>query len=181
MLNYLLSIGTSNNISKIININDLINNFKVNSITASPPKFSEDVLKSLNKDILQLYEFSEIKEKFKEINIILATEEFWNFVKYNIYFFSDTVDWWKIINSNEIYTTDPKDLLTTAAELLPEEPYDFNTWDKWVEKIKEKTKKRGKDLFMPLRFALTGKETGPELKYLIPLLKKEQILKKFVH
>ena len=32
---------------------------------------------------------------------------------------------------------------------------------------------------MPLRLGLTGKEEGPELKYLIPLLKKEQILKKF--
>ena len=64
--------------------------------------------------------------------------------------------------------------------MLPEEPYDYNTWDKWVTKIKEKTNKSGKDLFMPLRLALTGKEMGPELKYLIPLLKKEQILKKFV-
>ena len=63
-------------------------------ITSSPPKFSEDILKLLNKDILQLFEFSEIKEKFKEINIELATEAFWNFVKYNIYFFSDTIDWW---------------------------------------------------------------------------------------
>ena len=49
-----------------------------------------------------------------------------------------------------------------------------------LTKIKAKTNKSGKDLFMPLRLALTGKETGPELKYLIPLLKKEQILKKFV-
>ena len=32
---------------------------------------------------------------------------------------------------------------------------------------------------MPLRLALTGKEKGPELKYLLPLLKKENILKKF--
>ena len=36
-----------------------------------------------------------------------------------------------------------------------------------------------KDLFMPLRLALTGKGSGPELKYLIPLLKKDKILKKF--
>ena len=31
---------------------------------------------------------------------------------------------------------------------------------------------------MPLRLALTGKEKGPELKKLIPLLTREQILKK---
>ena len=31
---------------------------------------------------------------------------------------------------------------------------------------------------MPLRKALTGKDKGPELKYLLPLLSKETILKK---
>ena len=45
--------------------------------------------------------------------------------------------------------------------------------------LKEKTGKKGRDLFMPLRIALTGKETGPELKYLLPLLTKHQIYKKF--
>ncbi len=179
LLNYLLSIGTSKNISKIKDINFLIKKFTINTISSSPPKFSNEVLKFLNKDILQLYEFSEIEEKFKKLNIEIATEEFWSFVKYNIYFFSDTINWWNIVNSDEIYITDQKDFLTIAAEMLPDEPYDFNTWDEWITKIKEKTKKRGKDLFMPLRLALTGRETGPELKYLIPLLKKEQILKKF--
>ena len=51
-----------------------------------------------------------------------------------------------------------KNYLKIAAELLPEEPYDFNTWDQWTAKIKEKTNKSGKDLFMPLRLALTGRE-----------------------
>jgi len=32
---------------------------------------------------------------------------------------------------------------------------------------------------MPLRIALTGKDKGPELKYLLPLLNKKIILKKF--
>jgi glutamyl/glutaminyl-tRNA synthetase len=31
---------------------------------------------------------------------------------------------------------------------------------------------------MPIRLALTGREKGPELKYLLPLLTKEHILKK---
>ena len=70
-------------------------------------------------------------------------------------------------------------VLKIAAELLPEEPYNINTWAEWTNKINEKTSRKGKNLYMPLRLALTGKEKGPELKYLIPLLKKDQILKKF--
>ena len=101
------------------------------------------------------------------------------FCQNNIDFFSDTRDWWEIINSEEVYITKYKDYLKIAAALLPEEPYNINTWAEWTYKIKEKTSIKGKDLFMPLRLALTGKEKGPELKYLLPLLKKDKILKKF--
>ena len=88
------------------------------------------------------------------------------------------MDWIKVINSTEIYIQEPNDYLNAAAELLPEDPYDETTWDVWTDLIKNKTGKKGKELFMPIRFALTGREKGPELKYLLPLLTKEHILKK---
>ena len=69
-------------------------------------------------------------------------------------------------------------LLKEAALLLPDEPFNIDTWDEWTSLIKNKTGLKGKDLFMPLRKALTGKEKGPELKYLLPLLTKEKYFKK---
>ena len=157
----------------------MIKNFDINSLSTSSPKFLINELQLLNKDILQSYDFSEVNNKFENLNIKDSTEQFWNFVKNNINFFSDTRDWWEIINSEEVYITKYKDYLKIAAVLLPEEPYNINTWAEWTNKIKEKTSIKGKDLFMPLRLALTGKEKGPELKYLLPLLKKDKILKKF--
>ena len=79
----------------------------------------------------------------------------------------------------EAFKIENTDFLKLAAELLPDEPFDNNTWDQWISLIKEKTKKSGKDLFIPLRIALTGKESGPELKFLLPFLSKDNILKKF--
>ena len=172
ILNYLLSIGTSKNISKEKNPDSLIKNFDINLLSTSSPKFLMKELQLLNKNILQSYEFSEINNKFAKFNIKDPTEQFWNFVKNNIDFFSDTYNWWEIVNSKEVYLTEHKDYLKIAAELLPEEPYNINTWTEWTNKINEKTSRKGKNLYMPLRLALTGKEKGPELKYLIPLLKK---------
>ena len=83
-----------------------------------------------------------------------------------------------VIKSTETYIKDPNDYLNIAAKLLPEEPFDETTWDIWTDLIKNKTGKKGKDLFKPIRIALTGKEEGPELKLLLPLLTKEHILKK---
>ena len=89
------------------------------------------------------------------------------------------MEWRSIINSNEPYNTEDKIFLKQAAELLPIEPYTIDSWDEWTSLIKSKTGKKGKDLFMPLRKALTGKDRGPELKYLLPLLSQDKIFQKF--
>ena len=178
LLNYLLSIGTSKNLSKEKNIDILVNSFNINTLASSSPKFSINVLKFLNKDILQSYDFSDVKKKFIHLNIKDVSEDFWIFIKNNINYFSESLDWFKVINSTEIYIQESNDFLNEAAELLPDAPYDEKTWDAWTDLIKNKTGKKGKELFMPIRFALTGREKGPELKYLLPLLTKDQILKK---
>ena len=122
--------------------------------------------------------FLMLNKNFIDLNIKDAKEDFWIFIKNNINFFSESLDWFNIINSTETYIDNANDYLNLAAELLPEDPYDETTWDIWTDLIKNKTGKKGKDLFMPIRFALTGREKGPELKYLLPLLTKEHILKK---
>jgi glutamyl-tRNA synthetase len=60
--------------------------------------------------------------------------------------------------------------LTEAAKMLPDEPWDAGVWARWIETLKEKTGRRGRALFHPLRLALTGEERGPELRDLLPLM-----------
>lgn len=49
-------------------------------------------------------------------------------------------------------------------------------WGKIVAAIKEKTRQKGKDLFHPIRLALTGTTSGPELDKLIPLFEEGSLL-----
>jgi glutamyl-tRNA synthetase len=178
LLNYLISIGSSLNLSKEIEIKSLLNLFDISKLSTSPPKFSIDVLSFLNRDILQKYDFNYVKDKFDRLGMKNVDSNFWQFVKNNISFFSESLDWWKIINSNEFFKGNDLDFLKDAAQLLPKEPYTIDSWDEWTSLIKNKTGKKGRDLFMPLRIALTGREKGPELKYLLPLLTRDYILKK---
>ena len=175
ILNYLLTIGSNKNISKEKDIKKLIDDFEISNIATSSPKFSVDVLKILNKEILQSYSFQEIQKKFENFEV---NEKFWIFVKNNIDFFHESFEWLKIISSSKVHESNSKELLKIAAELIPEEPYNESTWDQWVKLIMKNTEKKGKDLFLPLRIALTGREKGPELKHLMPLMTKNQILKK---
>jgi len=70
-----------------------------------------------------------------------------------------------------------KDFLETAAKLLPEK-IDENTWDEWIARIKDTTDCKGKQLFMPIKKALTGKEHGSELKKFLIFIERSEILKR---
>ena len=181
LLNYLLNIGSSNDVIAEKNIEVLVNNFNLKNISSSSPKFSKEVLKSLNKDILQSYKSNEISFRIIELSKNLPQDKLWQFVKNNISFFLDIKNWIDVINSkNNVFEKNiNKNFLDIAIETLPNEPFNEETWDTWTNLIKNKTGLKGKDLFMPLRIALTGKDKGPELKYLLPLLNKKIILKKF--
>jgi glutamyl-tRNA synthetase len=67
-------------------------------------------------------------------------------------------------------------LCEQAAMLLPPEPWDESTWERWAADVKQATGIKGKALFQPLRLALTGREHGPELKLLLPLVGRERAL-----
>jgi glutamyl-tRNA synthetase len=61
-----------------------------------------------------------------------------------------------------------------AKRLLPPEPWDRTMWTSWTNALKEKTGRKGKELFRPLRLALTGLDHGPELAALLPLIGKAE-------
>jgi glutamyl-tRNA synthetase len=60
--------------------------------------------------------------------------------------------------------------LEIAAATLPPEPWDAATWGAWKSTLERETGRKGRDLFHPLRMALTGRESGPELAALLPLI-----------
>ena len=48
-------------------------------------------------------------------------------------------------------------------------------WPQLVSTLKERTGRAGKALFRPLRLALTGRESGPEMAALLPLIGPEKV------
>jgi glutamyl-tRNA synthetase len=57
-----------------------------------------------------------------------------------------------------------------ALGLLPDPPYDAGTWSVWSEAVKAATGRRGKALFLPLRRIVTGRDAGPDMGALMPLV-----------
>ncbi len=75
-----------------------------------------------------------------------------------------------------IQSASGKQVLAAGLAALPSLDWkDPQIYDKFIAAIKPQVAVKGKELFMPVRVALTGKEHGPELKKLFPLLGHEFI------
>ena len=181
IINYLINIGSSEDIKPETVKDNIIKNFDIKNISTSSAKFSEDILKSLNADILKNYTFEQVSKRINFIDSDIDLEKLWIFSHNNISFIKDIIVWsevvTKIFDTSE--TNIPDDFIETAVENIPEEPFDYDSWDNWTKVIGKKSGLKGKNLFMPLRLILTGKDKGPELKNFLPLLNNQTLLRKF--
>ena len=181
IINYLLNIGSSEDIKPETKLENIISNFDIKNISNSSAKFSDHILKSLNSDLLKIYNYEDIKSKFESLDNKIDSKKLWKFSQHNIEFFKDIENWLstvEIIIDIEKYDI-PDALIAAAIECIPADPFSYETWDSWTKSINAKTGLKGKALYMPLRVILTGKEKGPELKNFLPLLDKETLLRKF--
>ena len=72
-----------------------------------------------------------------------------------------------------------KDLLKTAIEVLPSVQGEGEAlYKNFVDQLKPKVSVKGKELFHPLRMALTGKLNGPELKRIFPAFGVDRVKKR---
>jgi glutamyl-tRNA synthetase len=67
-------------------------------------------------------------------------------------------------------------LCTAAADLLPDGELDGSVWPGWTKAVAEATGKKGRALFMPLRLAITGRSSGPEVASLLSFIGRERLI-----
>jgi glutamyl-tRNA synthetase len=68
--------------------------------------------------------------------------------------------------------------LAAAAETLAAQVWGDNPWIALTSALKEVTGRKGKALFLPLRQALTGREHGPDMAALMPLIGRDAALER---
>jgi len=173
-VNSLLSkIGTSDATEPFNNMEELIKSFDIKKFGRAPANYDSSELERLNEKLLHQLSFEEIKEKLG-----FGNEKFWLAIRANLKILSDAKKWWDIIEGEISKPELDKEYINAVIELLPKPEWNETTWGAWTKSIAEKTGKKGKDLFMPLRLALTGEEHGPEMKLFLPLIGYEKTLKR---
>ena len=165
---YLAKLGTSEEIRSFYTLDELAQTLDFSKIGRAQPKFDVEELKHFNIKHIHTMPFGVVQ---KRVNV---SKEFWDKVKANLQIVSDVEIWDKICNGQIEPVIENKSLTDTAADLLPNTALTEETFASWMNAVKEKTSLKGKDLFHPIRLALTGEPSGPELKTLLPLIGYEK-------
>ncbi len=173
----LARMGTSDAVEAYTDMQPLIDSFDFKKFGRAPANYDVAELEKLNEKLLHQLPFAVVKDK-----IPFADEAFWMSVRANIANMSEAKQWWDIlhgdVSSHQSPVASDKEFLAQAATLLPPEPWNETTYDAWLAAVKPTTTRKGKELFLPIRKALTGLEHGPELKKLLPLLGADKTKKR---
>lgn len=103
-------------------------------------------------------------------------EPFWAAVRGNLEKLADASLWRRVVEGPIAPEIEDAAFLAAASAELPPEPWDASTWKDWTAAVKRVTGRKGRELFHPLRLALTGREQGPELAALLPLIGRVRAL-----
>ncbi|WP_420547109.1 glutamate--tRNA ligase [Curvivirga sp.] len=173
---YLARLGTSTAPTGEDDMQALIDTFDAGAYGRASPRYEPHELETINAKFLHQTAFTDIRETLAEIDSRADSEIFWAAVSGNLENLN-AVSYWADVCFGEIepvVADDDKEFLVKASDLLPDGDYDETTWKTWTGAVKDATDRKGKTLFLPLRKALTGKENGPELRDLLPIIGKER-------
>jgi glutamyl-tRNA synthetase len=173
LLSLMARLGSSKPVELAASMEDLVAGFDVGSFNAAPTKFDAEDLWPLTRAHVQARPFEEVAPRIAALGVPEGqARAFWQVARGNITRLDDLGEWWTLFRDGAEPLVAPEDagFVAEALALLPPRPWTEATWGEWTAAVKAATGRKGKALFMPLRKALTGRETGPEMAEVMPLL-----------
>jgi glutamyl-tRNA synthetase len=147
-------------------LDDLAKRFELSELAVS--RFDVTRMLEINRRVLSDLDFASVADRLPGG----ATEAFWLAVRGSLDLLKEARGWWDVVAGTIVppVVDGARELLLTAGSLLPPEPWDNAVWANWITALERATQRTGEALLEPLRLALTGEDSGPELADLLPLI-----------
>jgi glutamyl-tRNA synthetase len=164
----LARIGTSQTVEPLADMRPLIESFDFASFGRAPARFDMDELAALNARIVHQLDFGRVADRLPAG----MAEADWAAIRPNLKSVAEAADWWEILHGHVERKAAGEDcaFLAAAADAAERIDWGDSPWPQLVARLKETTGRSGKALFQPLRRALTGRDSGPEMAVLLPLI-----------
>jgi glutamyl-tRNA synthetase len=177
LLDVLARIGTAQPVEPIASLNELAETFDFSTFGRAPAHFDAHEVELINARLLHKLEFAAVADRLPDG----ATEEDWLALRGNLERLGDFSDWQQVLHGE----IDPPDLGHDERLLVKEgaavaERLDWSgePWRSLGDALKRSTGKKGRELVHPLRLALTGRESGPEMAALLKQIGKERAVRR---
>ena len=168
----LARIGTSQPVEPIADRAELVASFDLGTFGRAPARFDEEELHRLNARIVHQLPFDRVAALLPEGMDGPA----WEAIRPNLEHIGEAADWWQVVTGPVAVPpleAEDRAFLAQAATTLEGGADD---WKTLTTALKDSTGRKGKALFLPLRLALTGREHGPDMGALLPLLGRDTAL-----
>ncbi len=172
----LARIGTSDPVEPLVDPAPLIAAFDFGHFGRAPARFDEVELAGVNAKIVHQLTFDAVRDRLPAgIN---ATG--WAAIRPNLERISDAADWWAVVEGPVMSETADEDraFLLQAAEAAEAIDWAADPWHALTSALKAATDRKGRTLFLPLRRALTGRDHGPDMAALLPLIGRDRAIER---
>jgi glutamyl-tRNA synthetase len=175
LLSLLARIGTSQPVEPVPGLAELARDFDFAHFGRAPAHFDPHDVELINARLIHQMDYGEVKHRLPEG----ARQEDWELVRPNIERVGEFDGWMPVIHGE----IDPPDLdqderalVREAAAIAQDIDWSNEPWKQLATRLKEATGQKGRALFHPLRAAITGLESGPEMAGLAVAIGKDKVV-----
>ncbi|MBA3939666.1 MAG: glutamate--tRNA ligase [Sphingopyxis sp.] len=171
----LARLGTSDPVEPVTDTAPLIESIDFARFGRAPARFDEGELALLNQKILHHTAHAAVAARLPAA----IDEARWNAIRPNLMTVAGAAEWVPVFDGP--FAPPPADagdraVLAAAAAAAPGIDWSADPWHALTGAVKAATGAKGRALFLPLRRALTGRDHGPDMGELLPLIAKDQAI-----
>jgi glutamyl-tRNA synthetase len=177
MLSVLARIGTSQPVEAVAELDQLAAEFDFATFGRAPAHFDPKDVELVNARLLHTLDFATVAGRLPAG----ATEEDWLLLRGNLYRLADFADWFAVLNGEvepPELSHDERLLVKDAAAVAESLDWKAEPWKALTGELKETSGRKGRELFHPLRLALTGRDSGPEMAGLVARMGRDRAVRR---
>jgi len=175
VLNHLFRLGHTSDVDGWLPVAEMPAHFRPEHLGRAPARFDESQLVHWQKEAVE-------RMSAAQIGAWLGSDDpadFVELVRHNVVLPADAAPWRAVVRGDlpplgqdeqRVIAAAGPEFFAAATDAFDQSPSDLK---KLTNILKERTGRKGADLFMPLRVALTGQAHGPELAALLTLMSPE--------